>query len=343
MTKGQWLRLYQLLKRQDNITIETNMQKTEEETSLLFYLAILWRRKWLIIIITALAVLCVILYSVYCLENYFSSESSILIDNRSQRSNVPGAVYPTYAGVELPITATQRYSDLAIFLAGTNSLFDSIGEHFELNKKFVNNKYPKESVRKLFRGSLKAEFNDKSSVLILSYTHVDPVFASEVVNYSTMWIENRFDELGLDRNKLGRENIEANIAITFDEIHELEEEARRLQNSVAHVSYPGGIPVLTRDINRINVEIDSKRQVNTQLKTQLALLDVNLTNEKPIFQILEMAEVPEIKAGPSRGKICIIVTLAAFLFSVCLAFLIEAIRYYKKDPKSVAYFQRIKT
>jgi uncharacterized protein involved in exopolysaccharide biosynthesis len=80
----------------------------------------------------------------------------------------------------------------------------------------------------------------------------------------------------------------------------------------------------------------TQRQIYSQLKVQYELLKVNMASEKPIFQILEMAEIPDRKSGPSRGMLCIIVTLAAGFFSVFLAFVLNAISNVKKDPQAMA-------
>ena len=61
-----------------------------------------------------------------------------------------------------------------------------------------------------------------------------------------------------------------------------------------------------------------------------------MASEKPVFQILEYAEIPDMKSGPSRGKLCIIVTFAAFFISVFLAFLLNAIENIKNDPEAMA-------
>ncbi|GHV81318.1 hypothetical protein AGMMS49944_31090 [Spirochaetia bacterium] len=80
----------------------------------------------------------------------------------------------------------------------------------------------------------------------------------------------------------------------------------------------------------------AQRQVYTQLKVQYELLKVTMASEKPVFQILEMAEVPDKKSGPSRGMLCIIVTFAAGFFAVFLAFVLNAISNIRKDPEAMA-------
>ena len=41
-----------------------------------------------------------------------------------------------------------------------------------------------------------------------------------------------------------------------------------------------------------------------------------MQSEQPVFQIIERPEVPDMKSKPSLGKLCIVVTFAAFFISV---------------------------
>ena len=90
------------------------------------------------------------------------------------------------------------------------------------------------------------------------------------------------------------------------------------------------------ELNRIDMELDIQRQVYTQLRVQYELLKVSMASEKPVFQVVELGEVPDLKSGPSRGMICVIVTLASGFFAVFLAFVMNAIANIKKDPGAIA-------
>jgi uncharacterized protein involved in exopolysaccharide biosynthesis len=223
-----------------------------------------------------------------------------------------------------------------VYLIGTNSLLDSVVDEFDLIKQYEIKKFPKASSRKILKASLKAEYNSKGGVFSISFTDIDPVFAKNVVNYCTAYLEKRFDELGLDKNKIEKENLEINIANTFQEILKLEGESRRLEQSVASAPYSGRLPAITTDINRIALELDAQRQVYTQLKVQYEILKVDMASEKPVLQILEMAEVPDQKSKPSRGMLCIIVTFAAGFLAVFWAFVLNAIDNIKNDPEAMA-------
>ena len=107
-----------------------------------------------------------------------------------------------------------------------------------------------------------------------------------------------------------------------------------LTNNIA-----SGKAVWTKDITieqtRIELELSAQKDVYKELKSQLEVLRVQMDSEMPPFQIIERPSVPDIKSGPSRGKLCIIVTFAAFFFAVFLAFLLNAIENIKNDPEAM--------
>lgn len=84
---------------------------------------------------------------------------------------------------------------------------------------------------------------------------------------------------------------------------------------------------------------EKKRLLETQASIYAALLQqyefLKLQDKGtgPTFQVIEYAEVPEMKAGPSRGKLIIIVTMAAFFLSIFGAFLKEFWDNLKRDPE----------
>jgi uncharacterized protein involved in exopolysaccharide biosynthesis len=241
------------------------------------------------------------------------------------------------------VSTGSTFSDLAIYLVGTNSFLDSVVNEFDLityykiNSPKAKAKSPRADSRKALKKKLTASSDEKSGVFSISFTDTDPVFAQRVVNFCVNYLLAWFDELGIDKNKLEKENLEKNIQNTYDEILKRELETRQLEQSVQR----GGvnIPSISLDLSRIQLELGAQRQVYAQLKVQYELLKVTMASEKPVFQILEMAEVPDQKSRPSRGMLCIIVTFAAGFFSVFLAFVLNAIENIKKDPEAMAKLQ----
>jgi uncharacterized protein involved in exopolysaccharide biosynthesis len=330
----------------DNETI-TNNSRQDDEISLLDLFAVVWHWKRMIIIITMLAAIGVVIFSIISLKlppeksplpNVYTPKVLVLIDDKSPGGGLASLLGNRRGGASMlginMGTAGGSLTQLMVLLSKSNSLLDSVVDEFNLIEKYKIKKFPRATSRKIVKEMLKVEVDEKTAVLTLSVTDIDPVFARDVVNYSVSRLENRINELGLDKNKIEKENLELNIATTLQDIQELEEESRRLEQSVA--SFSGRIPVITKEINRISLELATKQQIYTQLKVQYELLKVTMATEVPIFQILELAEIPDMKSGPGRGKLCIIVTFAAGFFSVFLAFVLNAITNIKNDPEALA-------
>ena len=85
----------------------------------------------------------------------------------------------------------------------------------------------------------------------------------------------------------------------------------------------------------VKAELEAQEKVYSQLKTQLELLKIQMASDTPVFQVIENAEVPDMKSGPSRGKLCIIITFAGIFISVFVAFALNAIKNIKNDPEAM--------
>ena len=326
-----------------------NEKENTDEISLIDLFAVLWHRKKMIIGITLAAVIGIVIFCIISiilppeispLPNKYTPEALMLIENQS--SGAGGALSSMLGGgsgslaslMGVNIRRSTSYSDLALFLVETNSFLDTVVDKFSLIERYKikTDKSPRADSRKELKKYLKAEFDIKSNVFTLGFTDIDPVFASNVVNFCMELLSSRFNELGLDKNKIERENLDINLINTFEDIIRLEEELRRLEQSVAF----GRVSAISIDLNRISMELEARREVYTQLMVQSELLKVDMASEMTNFQILEIAEIPDRKSKPSRGVICIIVTLAAGFFSLFLAFAMNAVGNIKKDPKAMA-------
>ena len=76
-----------------------------------------------------------------------------------------------------------------------------------------------------------------------------------------------------------------------------------------------------------------KSRIYEVLTQQYELAKLSLEGDDPIFQVLELADVPDLKSKPSRSIIVIATTLAAFFISIALAFTVNAWRNIRRDPE----------
>jgi uncharacterized protein involved in exopolysaccharide biosynthesis len=329
---------------------EIEKRSQDDEISLIDLFSVLWRRKVMIMVMTGAATAGAVVFSVISLvlppensplPNVYTPQALMLINNSSSAGGGLSSMLSSsgmgglasLAGVSLPSSST--YSDLAVFLVSSNSFLDAAVDRFGLIERYEITEHPRAESREALKKLLTAEYDTKSGVLSIGFTDRDPAFAQEVVNYCTASLEQRFSAMGLDKNKIEKENLELSIENTFSEIGRLEEAGHRLERS----SIPGALgspPAITIEMNRIAMELEAQRQIYTQLKVQYELLKVNMAGEKPVFQILELAEIPDRKSGPSRGLICIIVVFAAAFLGVFLAFMLNALENIRKDPAAMA-------
>ncbi len=91
------------------------------------------------------------------------------------------------------------------------------------------------------------------------------------------------------------------------------------------------LPGLVREYTEISLELELQKKIYLTLVQEYELVKLTAMSTPPNFIVYETAEVPEMKSGPSRGKLSIIVTMAMFFLSVFMAFIVEFIENIKKD------------
>lgn len=323
----------------------------DDEIDLLSLMGVLLKRRKLIIGITLLSTVVAVGLSILSLilppeksflPNLYQPKALMLINDASSQGGGLSALLnssgigglASLAGVN--VAGGSTYSQLAVYLAGTNSFLDAVVDRFDLVARYKIEKNLRADSRMALKKRLSAEFDDKSGVFSISFEDRDPAFAQQVVNFCADYFERRFSEMGLDKNKLQKDNLEVNIANTFNEIRRLEMESQQLERSVSTGRSAASVPSIMLEVSRIKREIDAQGAVYTQLKTQYELVKVAMASETPIFQVLERAEVPDKKSGPSRGLICVVVTFAGFFFSILLVFVMDAVSRIRKDEAALA-------
>ena len=323
----------------------------DDEISLLDLFAVLLRHKLMIILITGIAMIGVVVYSVISLKlpseksylpNEYTPEAQMLINDSSSGGGLSSMLsssglgsLASLAGISAGSSGPSN-SALAEYLINSNTVLDAITDKFNLIEKWKIEKSPRATSRDNLKKTLKSEYDSATGVFSVKFTDTDPEFACEVINFTVDMLEKRFSELGVDKNKLEEQNLKDSIQTVYDNIVSLQKQSQKLEQSVSNIFNPNAAPSVMLDTNLLKLELSAQEQVYAQLKTQYETLKVTMASEKPVFQILEYAEIPDRKSGPSRGKLCIIVTFAAFFISVFLAFAINAVENIKKDPEAMS-------
>lgn len=335
----------------NNLQSEQSVPNTDnEEISLIDLFAVLWRYKWMIITITGIAAVLVVVLSVISLvlppeksflPNKYTPQAQMLInDAESSSGGISAAINASGLGGLASMAGISNggssYSALAGYMVHSNSFLDEIVDKFNLIERYEIEKSPRTNSRKALREVFGSSFDEDTGVFTIYFTDIDPEFAREVVNYAVNLLEQRFTDMGIDKNKLTKENLETNILTSYNEILKLQKQIQDLELSVSNVYSSTTATPIMMDTSMIKMELKVQEEVYAQLKAQYEMLKVTMASEQPVFQILEYAEVPDHKSKPGRGMLCIIVTFAAGFISVFIAFLLNAIKNIKNDPTAMA-------
>ncbi len=134
------------------------------------------------------------------------------------------------------------------------------------------------------------------------------------------------EDPGLRKLQVERDSLKANI--------------QKLENgyTIGSIVVPSEkeLPDLVSTYKKISTEYELQKTVFTSLAQQYELVKLKTNSIPPKFIVYEKAVPPLIKSGPSRGKLCVIVTMAVFFLAVFGAFILEFIGKIKKDPVEMA-------
>ena len=100
------------------------------------------------------------------------------------------------------------------------------------------------------------------------------------------------------------------------------------------------LPAISFEFGKLQRDLLVQTELFKILTQQYELAKLNSSNQDPVFQVIEMAEVPDKKSGPSRSKICIVATIAAFAGSMLLVFILEYVESVKNDVEIMARFKK---
>ena len=336
---------------------ESDEADSSGEITLIDIVATLWHYKFLIIGITFVFAAYSVVYSVISLmlppeesylPNQFTVDADMLIKNSSSSTSSlssalgEAAALAGIAGISLSKGATN--SELAIYLCSSREFLDAVIEEFNLYEKFNFDpekvKSPRSTARDMVSKMLSAAYDDDNGIFTVSCTNKDPEFAFNIVNFTVDYLEQKFLSLGVDENLLTKKNLEENIDTSFKEIQRLQQQTGEVERSVSNVYGPGSAEPISMKLSMIEMELSAQQEIYKQLKVQYELLKIEMASETPVFQILSRPEIPDMKSGPSRGKLCIIITFVGGCLSVLLSFAIEALGNLKNDEAVASKFKR---
>lgn len=101
----------------------------------------------------------------------------------------------------------------------------------------------------------------------------------------------------------------------------------------------GQITIRYMDLQR---DLQLKQEIYFTFQAEMVRARIEAQDTSRVFQVIEPAEVPEVKTSPSRATISVIVTITAFFLSVFLAFVLEYFEKARSDPREAQKLESIR-
>jgi tyrosine-protein kinase Etk/Wzc len=379
---------------------------------MLYYLSILMRYRWMIIITTGTAAVGIVIFLVLTIKlpaetsplpTQYTAEAVLIL--QEQGSDMASSIMSAL-GVSQASSGSVVGSDTgSMILAVLHSrpLLDTVIAEFNLVEHFGITNAVKGKSRQALLSKLGIEFVRETGTLAISFTDPDPVLCRDIVNRVVALLEEWFDlntgtsksqqlklleekvtevkssiagleyrlkqlqnrygvltaaDLGATqasaladlRSQLILKEIEIKNYSSFSlvddaRLQQLKAERQNIQDLISQLqggipstsgsgSTPGGdksLADVAQQFSQLSNELDIQRRIYNLLSPQYEA--AKLTREsQPAFQVLELAEIPDTKSGPERGKIAMIVVVGAFVLSIAAALFINAIGRMKPRP-----------
>jgi tyrosine-protein kinase Etk/Wzc len=263
------------------------------QISLLDIVGFLFRNRKLVIITTAIAtaialaamVLSMVLPpNISYLPNLYTSRATMLISEKQSNdlsSLLSSSGLSSLAGLA-GVSAGKNYGELAVYLAKSDPILDSLSEKFSLRERYRVKRSPKTETRKKLLKKFHAGYNDKTGVLTLSFDDYDAVFAKDVVDYAVGLMDARFSMIGGNKYSMRKDQLEIKLADVQVEIANLEEKIKNFQIKYGVLSVEGFATEQLKIVAKVRSELILKE---IEIKTHQAISPV----EDPVSKRL-MAE-----------------------------------------------------
>lgn len=261
---------------------------SNKSRSNLYLVHLLLKNLKFIVISTSILVFLVLIITIIGLKlppkisfmpNLYSPKSLVIVNLQSSGNSLNSLLggssdmgsLASLAG--LPSSSSSSDADLAIKLGHTNTFLQKIIDKFDLFTVYdvKDSAFPKTELRNILRDNLRISLDENSGLLEFTYTDIDKVLATEIVNTATQLMEEEFKKIDSIRNKDQYQIIEEQKSIVFNEITRLEEEILSFQNRYNIM-----------DVEAVSVKLLSQL---IDLQTQLLEKDIEIDSYQKVSNV----------------------------------------------------------
>jgi tyrosine-protein kinase Etk/Wzc len=292
----------------------SDAKKTPDDTvSLLDLIAVLARRKWLILITTAAVAVVTVLFLVVMmlipsaskwnmLPELYRPVAKILVEDPTKGSSLSSLMSQSGLGALSGLVGgaggKASSADLARALLASNSLRDALVSEFDLMKVLglEKSKAPRTAARKAVGGAMYSKFDEKSGILEVGYKDMDRERATRIVNRIVDLLDHEFKRLTVDKASAKRSYLEQSVASVQAEATRLSDRLIAFQARYGIVDFTTQASENTRAIAQLQSQVVSK-----QMELDLQKKYVPESDSRIVKLKAELAGLQKLMTGLREG------------------------------------------
>lgn len=374
---------------------------------ILYYLSIVLRYKILVISLTVSAAALAVAFSILSLRlppeksplpNMYRAYAIVVFPGGAGGPEGMASMLSAF-GVDAQSGSGYGQAQFALQLLRSRAFLDAVVEKFDIINRFRIERSQRTYSRRFILNSTEYLYNRETGTLTVAFTHIDPIFAAEVVNYMVDLLEEWIRREGVTERSTKLARMREKLEELSGEISGIEKDIETFQREygvmdVAEITAVQSAMLndLRTRLNQVELEISDYTRLSTfedpaltalrnrrnnilsqieriesgyissegrkmparaelpRLSLDMAQKQADLALRKQLYQtlselyevtrltadevgmlsILEHAEVPELKEGPARSKLIMLVTLATFAGSIACALVLNTLNNLKK-------------
>jgi len=292
------------------------LESDDNKFNLLDIAAVLWKRKWIVIGVTVIAIVGVLAYAISSLllppdksylPNVYTPMATMMIQSSSSSSTMSAALAATglssLAGLAGVGAVGNTNGNLAEVLVISNTTLDILNAKFGFSKKIINKKSKSlvSDTRSLIKKNLSAKFDIKTNLFTVAFTNLDPKLAKDVIDETVRILEARFATLSGDKLFQQKNLLEKKLADVNNSVLDLEAKVKVFQNKYG--------------VMQVEALATEQITILARLRSELILKELEISNYEKISRVNDpmmiqlknerdnfLAKLKEIETGEGLGS-----------------------------------------
>jgi len=256
---------------------------------LLHYIGLIWRYKWLIAIITAIAAIGSVVFAIISLRlppeqsplpNVYEA-NAVLLQQRTGTTQSVSATIMASLGIESGGGGLD-YGQIALSVLTSRDFIDRIVEENGIIQRYEIIDKVRTNSRQIVQSNASFGFDPRTGMLRIAYQDIDPEFAAQMVNSFVVELLNWFASRGGSDRLLAVQTLEEKLTEVEDRIRDIENEIEQFQQRYG--------------VLRVEEIAQTQTDLIAGLQSQLLALDLQILNQQELSRIENDPELVSLRA-----------------------------------------------